>query len=314
MPAELRRVLLGMVNYLQSEQLANGDFPYFRTSGDSFYCPCILLSTLMHDALGYLDPHTRLYEKTYLTDLLSKDEQRFVAASVTGMRFRLRAFIAWQEESNGTWQLFGRESDLGPDTGATAAAAVSMLRTYPIDRRSSNRHVPIVESLLNAQLSLDEEANVLRFLVLTGRRVEDRVASFRTRLLSKDAPVETQTEALKRLAVAYTIARAWRQAALPGRDEVAGHLVPRILSWRQAGAKFGGQLPCALSASSLVDLGCATSSLREIGKDLISLFTESKSWRSEAFQKLEIGSAAVTVAIAISALVRINAQTGGSFC
>ena len=86
MPAELRQVLLGMVNYLQSEQLANGDFPYFRTSGDSFYCPCILLSTLMHDALGYLDPHTRLYEKTYLSDLLSKDEQRFVAASVTGMR------------------------------------------------------------------------------------------------------------------------------------------------------------------------------------------------------------------------------------
>ena len=185
----------------------------------------------------------RLYEKTYLSDLLSKDEQRFVAASVTGMRIRLRAFIAWQEESNGTWQLFGRESDLGPDTGATAAAAVSMLRTYPIDRRSSNRHVPIVESLLNAQLSLDEEANVLRFLVLTGRSVEDRVASFRTRLLSEDAPVETQTEALKRLAVAYTIARAWRQAALPGRDEVAGHLVPRILSWRQAGAEFGGQLP-----------------------------------------------------------------------
>ena len=39
MPAELRRVLLGMVNYLQSEQLANGDFPYFRTSGDHSTAP-----------------------------------------------------------------------------------------------------------------------------------------------------------------------------------------------------------------------------------------------------------------------------------
>jgi hypothetical protein len=313
MPDELRRVLLGTVNHLHSEQLENGDFPYFRTSGDLFYCPCILLSTLMHDALGYLDPHARLYE-TCLSDLLSKQEQRFVAESVTGMRIRLRAFLAWQEESNGTWQLFGRESDLGPHAGATAAAAVSMFRTYPADRRLSNRHVPIVERLLNARLSLDEEANVLRFLVLAGRNVGSRVASFRTRLLAEDAPIETQTEVLNSLAVIYTIARTWSQAALPGRDKVAGHLVPRILSWRRANAGFGGQLQCALSASSLVDLGCATSSLREIATDLISLFMESKSWRSESFLKLEIGSATVTMAIALSALIRIHAQTGGRFC
>jgi hypothetical protein len=313
MPAELRRALLGTVNYLQSAQLQTGDFPYFRTCGDSFYCPCLLLSTLMHDALGYLDPHTRLYE-THLSDLLSRNEQRFVSASVAGMRSRLRTFIAWQEESNGTWQLFSRESGVGPDAGATACAAAALFRTYPADRRLNNRHVPVMERFLDAPLSLSDEANVLRFLVLAGYDADDRIASFRTKLLSEDAPSRDETTILHFFAVAYTIARAWRQAALPGRDEVAGHLVPQILSLRQADAEFGGQLQYALAASSLVDLGCSASPLREVAMDLIPLFTGSEPWSAQPFLTLEVGSAAVTMAIAISALVRINARTGGSFC
>jgi hypothetical protein len=313
MPGELRPILLRTIDYLRSQQLQTGDFPCFRTSEASFYCPCILLSTLLHDALGYLDPHTRLYQ-TCLSDLLSSQERRFITATVTGMRFRLRTFIAWHEEQSGVWQLFGRESGLGPDAATTACAAVTMFRTYPEERRAKNRHVPALDGFLNAQLSLHEEANVLRFLALAGRDTNNRTSALTAKLTSEDTPTPDEAQILNFLSVAYSVARAWRQAALPGRQELANHLVPRIVAQCQANAGIGTPLQYALAASALADLGCDSSSLFEIGMDLLPFFSASERWGSQSFLNLEVGSAAVTTAIAISALVRINAQTGGRFC
>ncbi len=171
MRAEIRRRFIEGLQYVRSHQLLTGDIPCFRAAPDRFYCPCPLFSTLVHDALGYFDPHSPIYQPGIL-DSVSAAECRWIMGCATTVRWRIRSFIAWQEEPDGTWQFFGRESTSGADAATTACAAAVLLRAPKARDRAVNRHAEPVLSgrLLSGNgLTILERAQLLRFLALIGQ-------------------------------------------------------------------------------------------------------------------------------------------------
>jgi hypothetical protein len=311
MAVEVRAVVLETLGYLERQQLQGGDIACFRTAKDTFCSPCTLLSTLMHDALGYFDPRDHRHEPG-LPELFSAGEQRWLTQCVSVMRSRMRNFVAWQEERDGTWQLYGRESSFGTDVNTTACAAVAVRNAR--NRTADIRHVRSVERFLNRDLNLLEKANVLRFLTLAGRNVLSHVQRFRDEILASTNESQTPMAPLLLLAETHAIARAWRQAGLPYLSQVAEHLVRRILGCRNELGRFEGYLAGALAASALSDLGYDAAELRERAIDLMAMLQNPAGWRTEPYAGLPIGSPAAGMGIAVAALARISAQTGDIVC
>ena len=309
MPTKLRDVLLSGVEHLRRQQLQTGDFPCVRTTGDAFYTPCTLVATLIHDSLAYFDPNCYLHQRAAL-DLFSASDKGWLTPVVKTLRWRVRAFVAWQEDANGTWKLYGRQSSNGPDIATTACAATVMLRTFTPPKRFVIRHVAPMERSLRNRLHLFEKANVLRFLALAGQDLTNWTAHF-SKELTGLSPAGSDT--LPFLCVAHAIARAWRQAALPGHEAIADYLLPQILALQLTDGSFGRQLETALAACALLDLGGPVPVLRETAAALMKFFERSEPWNAQPYWQLQVGSAAMTVAAALAALCRVGAITGGTF-
>jgi hypothetical protein len=311
MQVKLRDVLLPAIQYLRAQQLQSGDFPCVQTAGDAFYTPCTLLATLIHDSLAYLDPNCRMHEPVIL-DLFSADDTQWLVRVVKTLRWRLRAFVAWQEDSNGTWKLQGRQSNAGPDIATSACAATMMLRTFPPRKHFAIRHVALMKNSLHKPLTPFEKASALRFLSLAGQDVTNSTEHFREELRFLSYP-EIGSDTLQFLCVAHAIARGWRQASLPGYEAVADHLLPQILVLQFADWSFGRQLETALAGCALLDLDCPVPVLRKAAAALVKFFEGSEPWNAQPYWRLQTGSAAMTMSIAVAALARIGARTGGAF-
>jgi hypothetical protein len=311
MTIEVRDVVLETVEHLKRQQLQGGDIPCFRTTNDASCSPCTLLSTLMHDSLGCFDPVDRRHEPG-LFELFSAGEKQWLTQVVSAMRWRIRNFVVWQEERDATWQLYGRESSSGADANTTACAAIVV--GNPGNRSAAIRLVRSVERFLERDLNLLEKANILRFLSLAGRNVLSHVEQFRDEILASTNEAQDPIERLVLLAEAHGIARAWRQAGLPYLNEVAEHLVARILAWRNGFGPSDGHLACALAASALDDLGYDAAELREWAAKLISAVQDPASWLTEPYANLPVGSPAAGIGIALAALSRISVRTGRFVC
>lgn len=298
------------------EQLPSGEIrTFFRRPGMLEYRRVPLVSTLVHDALGCFDPASPWLD-TQVLDWLSAFPARGLVAEVSKLRRRIRAFVAWQEECDGTWRYYGRNSGLGPDPCTTACAATSLLENAGHGRRRRFwRHREALARLRTPEsccrrespafeANRVENAEVLRFLALTGGAA-DETAELLLRDLDRDGPEGGSERYPETLHFFYVLARAWSQGCLPDRDGLRARLLPRILERRRPDDDYGGQLATALAASALIDLGAAEADVERARLALLRRIAAGAPGH-EGFLHQGGGSRAWTCALSMAALARAS--------
>jgi hypothetical protein len=305
--SSLAGALLGGIRAVFREQLPSGEIAaYFRFGiGALEYRRTPLLSAIVHDALGTFDLKSRWVDTDFLDALPPGAQGRFVRAA--GMvRSRIRTFLLWEEGNEGGWCFHGRASGLGPDLDTTACAAAAVAQAPR--RKPATRWQSHAEQLLsgsaasNGGLDLIARANVLRYLALTGEPVaaiqEEVLHALRTGEFSPSARYENP------FMVAYCVARAWAQAALPGRSEVAEILVPRILAALEADDVARDALGTALALNALVDLEYRGPETIAAGQSLLATALPRGGWGYAPLLENKGGAPSCTSALAMTALAR----------
>ena len=333
-----RELLKGLVA-LWREQLPTGEIATYQRdhAGDLAYCRSPFISTFVHDTLGYFDPRSPWLQPSLVT-VVPASERRWFVRTVTRIRHRIRPFIAWQAESTRTWRFFGRGSGLAPDVDTTACAAATLLESARADlvehwqpyvnalkrfRSSEGLYFTWVDPDDGGYSWMDEygrripgydrvvNANVLRALALAGEDVS-AVAAY---LLKEAAGGALQTGSLyypNPLSFFYMLARAWRQAQLPGLDELADICTPQILSRQDESGGFGGPLSTAMALSALLDLAYCGPALAQGAVCLLKAAQPWGGWAYEDFfsdRILGYGAPAWTAALAILVLARCHLVT-----
>jgi hypothetical protein len=294
--------LLTGIRSILREQLPSGEIAtYFRIGGGGLeYRRSPLVSSFVHDALGSFDLQSR-WVNTDVLDLLPASAQgRFVRAAGT-VRSRIRTFLAWEEGNDGGWCFHGRASGAGPDLDTTACAAAAVAQAPR--RRPATRWQTQSERLLadlvrsDGTVDLITRVNILRFLALVGERTDAIREEVITALRSGEPA--NGSRYTSRLALHYCVARAWAQAALPGRDAVAELLVPRIVE-----ATGDDVLGTALALNALIDLEYWGAETIAAGQSLLEAMLPRGGWGYASLLENGGGAPACTAALAMAALAR----------
>ena len=310
---DLGEVLGRSLTVLVRGQLPTGEVAtYFRRHGSGLaYLRSPLPSTFVHDALACFDPASAWVE-TAVFDLLPAGSRPGFLRGVNRLRRRIRGFVAWDEGCDGSWRFFGRTSGIAPDADTTACAAAVLLES----RRQTlgrpwERHVAALARLDPEAQTLPgiaAAANVLRFLALVGEEVDGRIEAL-LRAAARIRPGQAPGRYANPLAAAYCLARAWSQAHLPRRDELAARILPWVLARQQDDGGFDGPLSTALALTLLLDLGHRGPETGRARKALLGRIGAWGGWPYEAFLDEHGGSLACSTALAMAALAR--AQIAG---
>jgi hypothetical protein len=333
--------LIEGLDALRIAQFGNGEMlSYMREpNGGLVYARSPLFSTFVHDALGCFAPRSPAWEQRTLAFVETAARGRFVWTA-SWLRRRIRRYLAWQAESDGTWRFFGRGSGLPADAITTASAAVALLESpgrAALARRG--RHMAAIERFRSAEGLYhtfilpggdgcgwwDEagrpvagfepvvNAEVLRFLVLTGARSIGEVAPLIRYLRDQAASGEPPPAWLfpNPLCFFSAVARAWSQAGLPDADGLAADLVPRVLAMQDESGGFGGPLASAMAVTTLLDLGYEGG---EVERGVLAVAGGRLRWGGWGYDDMVVGgygSPALTTALSITALARGGARLGG---
>jgi hypothetical protein len=294
-------------------QLPTGEIgTYFRRHGRGLaYLRSPLPSTFVHDALACFDPGSAWVE-TALFDLVPAASRPGFLRAVNRLRRRIRRFIAWDESCDGTWRFFGRTCGVAPSADVTACAAAVLLDSRRrTARRPWERHVAALARLAptEAPPDLAAAANVLRFLALVGEDVGGRIDAL-LHAAARRRPGGPQAHYASPMAVAYCLARAWSQAHLPRRDELAARLLPWVIERQQDDGGFGGPLSTAFGLTLLLDLDHRGPQAGRARAALLRCIGAWGGWPYEAFLADDGGSLACSTAVAMAALAR--AETAGA--
>jgi len=324
---------------IHTAQLGSGELLAYapEPTGGLRYVRSPLFSTFVHEALGCFDPRSTAWEERTL-GLIGRDERgRFVRAAGF-LRRRIRGYLNWQSEIDGTWRFYGRASGLPADAVSTACAAAALLECpgrAAMERRA--RHVAAIERFRSgdglyhtflaggrgygwwdaagrpvAGFEPVVNAEVLRFLALAGARsaaeAAPLVAYLREQVAGDLPPAGLFTSPL---VLAASVARTWSQAGLPDAEGLAADLVPRVLAMQDASGGFGGPLATALAVGALLDLGYEGD---EVGRGLAAVAAGRLNWGGWAHDDVVAGghgSPAWTTAVSIAVLARGRARLGG---
>lgn len=330
-------------------QMHSGEIPVFRRDGSGYlaYCLCPLLSTLGHDTLAIFDPTSRLFDRS-VAAFLPPMHRLPALATATMVRRKIRDFLAWQQHPDGRWSFFGRSSGLSPDAATTACAATVILESQPPEApdpwdkppppaapKSWKRHVDALdlyraadgryftyidphgrgyssitpEGLPRSGFDRVVNAHVLRFLALAGEDTRD----LRTYLMAEAEAGDFRVGSPDHpnpLAFFHAVARAWHQAELPGLEDLAELLVPRILDLQHLEGDFGGPLSTALAILALADLDCRDEHLLLAGAALADQATAGATWGYESYLGQGSGSASFTTCASLAALARVLGTFG----
>jgi hypothetical protein len=306
--------------FLAGDQLANGEIPNYRqlANGSWEYCFSPLVSAYVHDALGCFDPLSLWFDSTAL-DQVDAVRRPTLSRTVTKIRSRIRRFLAWQESARGAWGFFGLGSALPPDIDTTACAAAALLDA-PIARRERDIERPARMLLqfrersgrfdsagsrgsrpeaVTAEIRTVGTANALRYLALAGMETDGLEIVLREELGSGD-------RGRHRMAFLFALARAFRAANLDIGTiaaAAAGEAIERYLP----GSRFAGPLTTALAMHVLLDLNYEGEALTG-GRDALAAILEPMAGRRmEGLADPNCGSAALTTALAMTALARASA-------
>jgi hypothetical protein len=320
----------GLAVILQ-EQLTTGEIPSYRqTSAGQFeYCRSPFVSTFVYDALGHFDRNSPLLEPQTL-ELIPANVMGWFNSAVAEIRWRIRAFVQWQEESNGTWRFFGSGSGIDPDADTTACSSAVLLESAGANvKHHWQQHVRALKrfraeeglyfSYINREQRgyswMDEHgkpiigfdrvvnANILRFLGLVGGEVDQLIAYIRREVLAQDFQTGSP-DYPNPLCFFYMVARAWKQAHLPGLEQIAASLTGHLLSLQKEAGDFGGPLSTAMALSTLLDLGYTGSALERARLSIIRAARPTDGWGYESFFINGFGSISLTTAISMMALAR----------
>jgi hypothetical protein len=341
---------LGLAEGLASirhEQLMTGELPSYRRGapGSLLYQRSPLLSTFVHDVLGYFDPRSPWWDERSL-HLISEETRGQFLWSLVRLRRHIRGFLAWQAEPDGSWGFFGRGSGLGPDANTTANAATALLElsgtSSPDFDASLNRNRRSLAALrrfravegryftfLDARgrgygwmnevgrplVGFDPvvNADVLRFLALVGPDGAPGVADLINWVLGEveRGPDRPPSELYPNpLCFFYAVARAWGQARLPGLSDLASRLLPQVLARQDASGEFSGPLSTALAAAILLDLEYEGP---ELERALAAIRRTRKGWGGWEYEEFLIGgfgSPAWTTALSMVVLARGQVRMG----
>ncbi|MFI5244763.1 MAG: hypothetical protein ACHQQR_06015, partial [Gemmatimonadales bacterium] len=298
----LATALLGGIRSVFREQLPSGEIAtYFRFGNGALeYRRSPLLSSFVHDAFGSFDLKSRWVDTDFLDVLPAGAQGRFVRAA--GMvRSRIRTFLSWEEGNEGGWCFHGRASGIGPDLDTTACAAAAIAqapRRRPATRWQAHAERLLADSSLsNGNVDLIARVNILRFLALIG----EPTAAIQEEVLAalRSGELATGSRYTSRLVLHYCVARAWAQAALPGRAAVAELLVPRIVE-----TMSDDPLGTALALNALIDLEYWGPETIGAGQSLLETMLPRGGWGYAPLLENAGGAPACTAALAMTALAR----------
>ncbi len=330
----LSLMLARALRYIQLQQLSTGELPSYRRApnGKMEYCFSPFVTTFVHDALACFDPHSAWFEASALAQVAEQHRHWFVR-SVSTLRKRMRALIAWQEDAQGTWRFFGHGSGVAPDAATTACAATVLLeRRAHVPARQWQAHAQALRRFRSADglyfsrvegngrgdsgmngdgkriIRIDRivNANVLRFLALVGGETIELVKYLQDELAGESLE-RGSPEYPNPLCFFYVVARAWQQAYLPEQDHVSRALTPHLLSLQADDGSFGGPLSTALALSTMLDLHFVGAALERTRQALAQCAQPWGGWGYEDFLSNGFGSPAWTTALAMSALARAHA-------
>jgi len=324
---------------LLSGQLVTGEVATYRTTEiGKVYTPSPFMSALVHDSLACLDPGSAQAQESALW-ALPVEKRRAVAWSAGVVRARIRRFLKWQEEADGTWCFYGRGSTLGPDAATTACAALAVARhtPQPIDRGSARwrthrralarfrdpagthftfvapggagygwiaadgRKVVGFDRIVNA--------HVMRFLAAAGEEDDALTSYLRTEVERGDRECGSP-EHPDPACFAHAVARAWAETPRSDAPAVASALIPWLLARQDEDGGFGGPLSTALATLALVDLGYAGNALDRSARYLMATVSEAGEWDYQPYLAGGHGSPAFTTAFALAALAGCAAARG----
>jgi hypothetical protein len=320
----------GLAVVLQ-EQLTTGEIPSYRPAarGQLEYCRSPFISTFVHDALGHFDRQSPLMGAQML-ELIPMNSRGWFNSAVIEIRRRIRAFIQWQEESEGTWRFFGRGSGIDPDSDTTACSSAVLLESPAFNTKKRWQHhvralkrfrseQGIYFSYINRErygyswmdeagnpiLGFDRvvNTNILRYLALVGAEVDQLIAYTKREVAAQDFHTGSP-DYPNPLCFFYMVARAWREAHLPGLEQIAASLIEPILNLQKEAGDFGGPLSTALALSALLDLGYTGSAVERARLSIIRGARPSGGWGYEGFFINGFGSVSLTTAMSMMVLAR----------
>ena len=305
--------------FLAADQLANGEIPNYRQlpNGSWEYCFSPLVSAYVHDALGCFDPLSLWFDSMAL-DQLDAARRPILSRTVTKIRSRIRRFLAWQESVRGTWSFFGSGSALGPDIDTTACAAATLLDS-PIVRRERDIERPARMLLrfrepsgwlenAGSRSGPDElaaiirnvgTANALRYMALAGMETDGLEMVLREEF-------DSGGRDRHRMAFLFALVRAFRAANLD-IETIAPAVTGETIEHYLPGSRFAGPLTTAMAMHVLLDLNYDGEALL-LGRDaLAGILAPTAGARMECLADPNCGSAALTTALAMTALARASA-------
>ena len=168
-----REFVAPALRWLYSQQLPTGELSTYRAMRGSRRCwPTPLYSLLSMDLLTCADPQTSRFSRRLYEAIPGVDRRQLTAAAVT-LRWRLRGYIASQQESNGLWRLHGRDGNSPVDIATTAFA----LATFFDDRGADTTSIRTIAADLGNDCdgSLFEQAALCYLSACTGNDILGQV-------------------------------------------------------------------------------------------------------------------------------------------
>jgi hypothetical protein len=293
----LAAILMPGLRFIHDRQLPSGEIACHAPAGrDLSYCSFPFWSAVAYDSLAFADPASPRFERRLL-DLLPPSERRAVPAMVSAIRWRIRTYLASEEEADCMWRLHGRNSASPMDAATSGCAAEALLTPprlgYPASR---SRHAePLRRRLNDSTTDAAGRCYILSYLSMAGEPADD-IAGEILRLCTRE------TEMLPQFW--FAAARALNRAGL------SNHLLtPAILA---ESTPERNRTHRAMALSALLDIDHNGPEIPELIASVLDSAVNPASWTWQSYALNRAGSAAATMSLMLAALFRASSAAGGA--
>jgi hypothetical protein len=251
------RFVAPALRWLSSQQLPTGELATYRALSGSRHCwPTPLYSLLSMDLLACADPQTskfsrRLYEAIPVVD------RKYLTSAMVTLRWRLRGYIASQQERNGAWRVHGRDGKSPVDAATTAFACASFFDDRGTDILATRNLAANLAR--DGADSLFAQAALCYLSACTGKDILDQVPS----LLA-----QSSEQGVARLASCWIFARCSVEIHSPSAASLRETLLAEIVG-ALAGPLLNNPLSQTLALHTLLILQSRNDQVLELLSQLL---------------------------------------------